>query len=168
MNSIQAGASEISIQLVEDPKRHTLDVLILDDGSGMTTSTMDASRQAPLTGARGHGLPRWRDAAMATGGSMTIQSTPEQGTTIIAHFITNHPCMLPMGQMEDTILALLLADPPVRIRYEYQAKDAAISLDSTDCPVEHPIQPATLSYLKHWITEQLKQGTTTIHKEESQ
>jgi signal transduction histidine kinase len=70
-----AAASAISLAMTQS-NGHLL-ITIADDGQGF-----DFDSQSRAAGPQGHGLSVMKERAEATGGSMTIISSPRQGTTV--------------------------------------------------------------------------------------
>lgn len=113
-NSIQAGAQlvEIILRLGADL---LLTMIIRDDGRGMDGETAQQVL-SPFTTSRttrkvGLGIPLTREAALVTGGSFHLQSTPGKGAEVQAVFDTRHIDCPPLGKLADTLASLILANP---------------------------------------------------------
>lgn len=169
MNAIQADAKTLHITIVEDRPSNRMTVTIQDDGNGMTPQQVQTTQTQPSGSyGRGQGLQKWRQAAKMTGGDVVVHSLLGNGTTVVATFTLDHPRRLPLGQMEDTLLVLLLSIPPLSIRYEHHQDGRCFVFDSKRHLPLCPTDPLYQNTLKQRILEQFKQGTTMIHKEESQ
>ncbi len=113
-NSIRAQAKLVQTHMTLNEKG-ILTLVVEDNGSGMDRELI-SQVQNPFTTTRssrrvGLGLPLLSENARRTGGAVTIQSEPGNGTVITAVFHTDHIDCLPMGDLAETILALLIACP---------------------------------------------------------
>ena len=114
-NSIEAGASRITIELIEDGEQ--VKIAVTDNGKGM-----DAARQARIwdpfysePGKHNHrrvglGLPLLRQAVEATGGEIALTSSVGKGTSIRFTFDARHLDTPPLGDLPSTMLGLLAHD----------------------------------------------------------
>ncbi len=113
-NSLRAQAALIQIRMTLDEKG-TLTLVVEDDGCGMGHELMSRV-QNPFATTRksrrvGLGLPLLTENARRTGGDVTIDSKPGKGTKVTAVFYTDHIDCLPMGDVAESILALVIACP---------------------------------------------------------
>lgn len=108
-NSIAADATLVKIQIsVTDP---FLTITIADNGKGMSKEILD-NVASPFCTHRtsrrvGLGIPFFKQAAEATNGSFSVESTPGVGTTVTAVFDTSHIDYTPLGDVYDTIAILI-------------------------------------------------------------
>lgn len=120
-NSVTAGAAHLTITLTEDGSKLT--VVIGDDGCGMSpellTSVLDPFTTTRTTRKVGLGLPLYRMSAEMTGGSLSITSTPGQGTTVTAEFYTDHLDCPPLGNLPQVIALLIQGNPNMEIAYQH-------------------------------------------------
>ena len=113
-NSIKADAMLVSIgfEISED---HWLTITITDDGCGMSPEFLQKVTD-PFTTTRttrrvGLGIPMLAQSAELSGGALKLQSEVGVGTTLIASFDLKHIDCLPMGEMCDTLLTLVMLNP---------------------------------------------------------
>ena len=113
-NSIKAGASLVTIGFTVDEKR-VLTFFVRDDGCGMPPELL-ARVTDPFTTTRttrkvGLGIPMLKQSAEMAGGSFGIESTLGEGTYIHASFdLANIDC-IPMGEICDSLLSLIVLNP---------------------------------------------------------
>lgn len=135
-NAIRANATRIEISLHEEAEQHRLTIRIQDNGEGMTPETAGKACDPFFTtkgGKRvGLGLPLLRQSAEETGGRLHIRSEPGKGTEVTVVFNTNHPDMRPMGDVLETIAALLTANPSIRIVADIRTSEHNVQFDSFD------------------------------------
>ena len=120
-NSVAAGAARISLNLTETAE-HVLTIVIADDGKGMSPDFL-AQVTDPFTTTRptrkvGLGLPLYRMAAEQTGGSLTVESTQGEGTTVTAVFHTDHLDCPPMGDLPGAVAMLIQGSPWIDVDLE--------------------------------------------------
>ena len=82
----------------------------------------------------GLGLGLLAQAAEATGGSLSIDSSPGNGTAITAEFITNHPDMKPIGDLAETIGTIVVGNPEVRFIFDVTLEGDHSHFDSMEIP----------------------------------
>ena len=110
-NSIEAGAKNISVSLVEDGS--TISVVIKDDGKGMDAATQARAFNPFYTEAGKHdkrkvglGLPILKQLCESTGGAVSLESEKGVGTTLSYHFDAKHIDLPPMGDIAEMVLML--------------------------------------------------------------
>jgi len=111
-NSIEAGASQVTLEVSTDPER--IGVCIVDNGKGMDEITLKRAMEPFYSEAGKHdhrrvglGLPFLIQTAEAAGGAVSIQSTPGRGTTVRFHLDAKHWDTPPMGSLAQTVLGLM-------------------------------------------------------------
>ena len=113
-NSLRADAGEVHCELTLHADG-ALDLTLRDDGRGMDAQFL-ATATEPFTTSRttrkvGLGLPLTKANALKTGGTFQVESKPGTGTTVRARFMTKHLDCLPLGNLDDTFLMLVVAHP---------------------------------------------------------
>lgn len=110
-NSIEAGASRITVTLVEDGR--TVAVMIADNGKGMDEATQKRAfdpfySEAGKHDARrvGLGLPILRQICEACDGALELTSEKGVGTTLAYRFAAGHIDLPPMGDIAKMTLTL--------------------------------------------------------------
>ena len=114
-NSISAGASLITITVVEDQPGDTLSISVEDNGKGMSPETVqkviDPFYTTRTTRSVGLGVPLFKMEAEMTGGSFTIQSQLGVGTNLTAVFKPSSVDMIPLGDINGTVQLLISCNP---------------------------------------------------------
>lgn len=160
-NSIRAGASLINIEVSVDTKEDTLEVLIKDDGCGMSKEqvqkVIDPFYTTRTTRKVGLGIPFFRQAAESTGGSFLITSAPGTGTTVRAVFGLSHIDRMPLGNLNASIHTLIIYNESVNFRYRYAYDDREFVLDTREVKEilgGVPLNtPDVSDYLKEFLQE---------------
>lgn len=165
-NALRAAATRIDILITEDTGQDLFTIEIADNGRGMA-SELAASATDPFVTTRkerrvGLGLPLLEQAAKATGGSLTIESKLDQGTCVTATFRHSHLDRQPLGDIAETLVAILLANPDVRLVYTHRKDDREIVFDADDVrsalgstPISAPDVIAVLRRELHNLEESL-------------
>ena len=113
-NSIKAGASLVTVAFAVDENR-VLTFSVRDDGCGMAPDFL-ARVTDPFTTTRttrkvGLGIPMLKQSAEMAGGTFGIESQVGVGTCIHASFdLTNIDC-IPMGDICDSLITLIVLNP---------------------------------------------------------
>ena len=110
-NSIEAGAKNIEVSLIEDGT--TISVRIKDNGKGMDEDTLKRAFNPFYTEPGKHdkrrvglGLPILKQLCEETDGDVSLSSTPGVGTTLDYHMSAKHIDLPPMGDLVEMVLML--------------------------------------------------------------
>lgn len=160
-NSVEAGATSIEIDLVEDQACDQLVIEVRDNGPGMDPDTLakaaDPFFTTRTTRTVGMGLALLAQAARATGGSLKIESGRGKGTCVRASFRYSHLDRAPVGDIETTLLVVLAGHPELGIRFHHTVGDRDFELDMRGFD---PAAPRGLAALRQAI----RQGEAALAK----
>jgi anti-sigma regulatory factor (Ser/Thr protein kinase) len=133
-NSVNAGARNISIVVEEDLQLDRLTIEIADDGRGMNVEVAERAADPFYTTRKtrriGMGLALLKEAAEMANGRLEIRSVPNSGTTIRATFQLSNIDRKPLGNMAETITALLATENQVNILYRHSRGGKTVIFDS--------------------------------------
>ena len=160
-NSIAAGASLITIEVIEDIQADRLTLRVIDDGRGMDADWA-ARVTDPFVTSRamrhvGLGLPFLKQAAELCNGELTIDSEPGVGTTVTATMQYTHIDRMPMGDLPGTILTLIVGNPDCNFAFrhivgartfEFDTRWVKAYLDGVSLS-----EPQVITYLKKALKE---------------
>jgi len=156
-NSLEAGATEIAIDLLEDPAADRLVIEVRDNGPGMDSKAL-AQASDPFYTTRttrkvGLGIPLLSEAARAAGGRLEIESKPGEGSRFKATFRYRHIDRAPVGDIETTLMVLLAGHPDLNIRFRHSLGREVFELDSRDLRAAgiDPTLPEGLALLRETI-----------------
>jgi hypothetical protein len=165
-NSISAGATKIEIMVREETNNNRLVLKIKDNGSGIDEKTqqkiLDPFYTTKTYKRVGLGLSLLAQATKEAQGNLEIKSQKGKGTTITANFMHDHIDRKPLGDISETILALV-AGKGSEIDFDYKHfRDGAafhfntkeIKKDLEDIPINNP---EVLNFLKEKIKAGLKE-----------
>ena len=162
-NSVTAGADLITITVAADTAADRLTIAIADNGCGMTAEQVarvtDPFFTTRTTRKVGLGIPFFKMAAELTGGSFTIDSAVNVGTTTTAVFGLRHIDRMPMGDLPGTVSTLIQASPEIDFVLDYSADAQAFTMDTRQfreilggVPLN---APEILSYIEGFISENI-------------
>ena len=165
MNSVRAGATEITVELVESGD--WLRFSVKDNGCGMTQEQLcklsDPFFTTRKTRKVGLGIPFLKMLAEMTGGSVRIESVHESesadhGTLTEAIFGRNHIDFIPLGDMIETVKTLIQGYPEINFTYRHQKDAGEIKLSCAelreilgDVPLN---EPEILAWIGDYLAEQ--------------
>ena len=139
MNSVRAGATEISIRLTEEGA--WLDFTVTDNGCGMKEEQVrrltDPFFTTRKTRKVGLGIPFLTMLAEMTGGYVTVTSVHESegehhGTTTHARFDRTHIDFIPLGDMVETVKVLIQGSPDVNFTYTHTTDRGEVFLSCAE------------------------------------
>ena len=163
MNSVRAGASEISLSLVEDSEWLTFSVS--DNGCGMTEEQLNKLSNPFFTTRKtrkvGLGIPFLKMLAEMTGGGVVITSLHESvsenhGTTTTARFGKNHIDFIPLGDMVETVKTLIQGSPNINFTYRHKTESGEVYLSCTEMKDVLGDIPLNEPEILEWIGENLR------------
>ena len=164
MNSVRAGATEISIELVEDSEWLTFTVR--DNGCGMTSEQVKKLSDPFFTTRKtrkvGLGIPFLTMLAEMTGGYVKITSVHESessdhGTQTEARFGKNHIDFVPLGDMVETVKTLIQGNPRINFTYRHKIDGGEITLSCAEMKEILGDIPLNEPEILTWIGESLRE-----------
>lgn len=166
MNSVKAGAKNISILLNEDSE--TLFIKIIDDGCGMTKEQVEKLSDPFFTSRKtrkvGLGVPFYKLAAEQTGGHLEIISIPaiddpvKHGTTVLAVFFKKHIDFTPLGDIISTLTTLIQGSPDIDFYFSHSIHNETIQLSTKEMREQlGDGVPLNEPEILNWISEYLKE-----------
>lgn len=167
-NSVRAEASLTRISVKADTNKDTLEVIIEDNGCGMTEDQLknveDPFFTTRTTRKVGLGIPFFKLAAESTGGSFKIASQVRKGTTVTAVFGLSHIDRMPLGDMTSTIHTIITMNPSLDFVYEYQIDDRKFSLDTREFREILGDVPFNSPEVSEYIKDYLKENKDEVDK----
>ena len=163
-NSLSAGADKIRIKINEDIKNDLLLVAISDNGKGMdkemSKNVLDPFCTTRTTRRIGLGVPLLAQAAKECNGDFKIETEKEKGTTITATFQYSHIDRKPLGDIEKTLIVIIVSNPDIDFTFEHIKNNHSYLLDTAEIKKELdgiPINsPEVISIIKKDINIWLK------------
>jgi hypothetical protein len=160
-NSVNADASKITIEVIENIKNDTLIINITDNGKGMSEETVsvisDPFVTTRTTRRVGLGIPFFKAAAEACDGSLSIRSELGKGTSVAIEFQHCHIDRMPMGNIEDTLTNLFIGYPTVDWVFKYKANGDSFMIDGEEIKEilgEVPLSdPSVITFIRTQIKE---------------
>ncbi len=135
-NSISSSAGRIEIRIEEEPAKDLLTIEIKDNGKGMDEQAVQKALDPFFTTkpARrvGLGLSLLAQATRECDGTIELDSQPGRGTTVRATFRTNHPDCKPMGDVYETIRALVAGHPRIDFLFEHKSNGSVYHFDTRE------------------------------------
>ncbi len=138
-NSVRADAKTIEITITRDRGHDLLRVEVTDNGKGMDDATLGQVRDPFFTTKdkkTGLGIPLLLQAAVQTGGKLTIESTPGKGTRVLATFGWSHVDRPAIGSMADTLMTLIAGHPELDVVYTEQDGSRFFRFDTREIKQE--------------------------------
>ena len=162
-NSTRAGATEVTLEVLEDVAADTLTIRFIDNGCGMDAETVQKVINPFFTTRTtrkvGLGLPLLKQNTEQTGGSLDIQSEKGKGTTVTAVFGRTHLDRPPMGDLAGTVVLTASAYPDIRFIFHYHNGETDYVFDTVE--VNEALdgisiqEPEVIQYLKEMIQENI-------------
>lgn len=135
-NSVRAGASLIGIRLDVYKAEKLLKMTIKDNGCGMDSEMIlrvtDPFVTSRTTRKVGLGLPFLKMNAEQTGGALSIQSKPGEGTVVTATFYCSHIDCVPLGDIQGTVALIMSGNPNQDFEFEICKDESLFALKSTE------------------------------------
>ena len=164
-NSLNAGATRVTIEVLEDTRADQFIIRVADNGRGMDAEAVrragDPFFTTRTTRRVGLGIPFLKQATELCDGSFAIESALGKGTTITATFQHSHINRMPLGDLPNTILTLVVGNPQTDFVYRHRLDERFFEFDTRPIKAELgdvPLsEPSVIEYLRREISDSLAQ-----------
>lgn len=164
-NSIQAGATQIDVEIDETHTHTHIKITVTDNGKGIDPAMLavisDPFVTTRTTRRVGLGISLFKAAAERCDGRFSIQSREGSGTTVTATFAIDHLDRAPVGDMGTTMTTLIAGYPDIGIRYRHILFPDSFTMDTAELKAGLDAielnDPAILSRIKEMINNFCKQ-----------
>mgnify|MGYP003790211425 CR=1 FL=1 len=162
-NSIEAGASKVTLFINEDTKADSLIIRVADNGRGMDENTcrqvVDPFFTTRRTRRIGLGLPLIAMTTRQCQGHLNIKSVLGEGTEIEAVYKLSHIDRPPLGNIAETVKTIIIANPHLDFAYCHTVNGNSLTLatkEITDILGEISLtHPDVLVWFDQYLTDQL-------------
>jgi len=165
-NSIAAGATRVEVRIEEDLQADRLTIEVVDNGKGMDEETLarvlDPFFTTRKTRHVGLGLPLFAAAAEWCNGGLHVESQVGQGTRVVATFQHGHIDRAPLGDVESTLLAFLMTERPVDLRYAHHVDGRTFEFDTAELRAELGDVPLTHPAVRRWLGKFIAEGESEL------
>jgi len=166
-NCIDAGAKNIEIIINEDTKNDLLTIEINDDGKGIEEE-MIKQIQNPFTTSRttrkvGLGIPFFKEAAESCEGIFVISSAEGIGTKVKATFKHSHIDRKPLGDIAETLIALILRADNTEILYCHKRDGKDFVFKTKDLKLQLKVQDLKKTILLIKLKEIIQNKISELH-----
>ena len=160
-NSLKAGAGLIRIEVRADTSINMLYITIEDNGHGMSAAMVEAVTDpfvtTRTTRSIGLGIPLLKEHCELTGGRLELESEEGKGTCLKASFGLYSIDRMPLGDISDTMTALVMSDPETDYVVRFVCDDNEFELNWRDIReqlAEVPLnEPAVLEWIRDNLAE---------------
>lgn len=161
-NSIRADASIIRIHIIDSVKEDLIICRVEDNGVGMDEETVEKV-QNPFYTTRttrdvGLGVPLFKEGALQSDGTFTLESKLNEGTTIEATYKKSHIDTPVMGDIAETLVTLIQANENIEYEVEYQWDDGVFVLNTVEIKELLEGVPINSPEIILWLKEYIKEG----------
>jgi len=158
-NSVRAKAKRVEIRVIEDLENDLLSIEIEDNGQGMDDEVLKRALDPFFTTKDkkwGLGLSLLAQATKEAEGEFRIDSEPDRGTRIMATFKHSHIDRKPLGNMAETLIALICGNPDIDFFYCHKKADLTYSIDTCKIKAEFGGLPMNSLEVLKVIKEEIK------------
>lgn len=137
-NSIKAKASKITIALKHQYNqtygKNLLKLIITDNGAGMEDELLNKAEDPFVTTRTsrrvGLGIPLLKESALKCDGEFKLKSQKDVGTEVFASFSINHIDRLPIGDVGETMVILIISNPEIRFKLILEGDKGKFKMDT--------------------------------------
>lgn len=166
-NSIEAGATEVTLEIVEDNAADSLIIRVADNGRGMDAITksrvVDPFVTSRKTRRIGLGLPLIDMSTKRCDGNLRIDSEVGRGTVVEASYRHSHLDRPPLGNIVETVKALVIANPELDFKYQHRVDDAVFTLTTREITAALGEMPLTHPDVICWLHEYLTENIANLY-----
>jgi hypothetical protein len=142
-NSLKAGARKIAITIREDAAADQLTLEVSDDGKGMDAAVAAQAMNPFFT--------------TGTTRRVGLGSVPGKGTSICATFRLSHIDRKPLGNMAETIAALIAGRPELDLTYRHDRDGGSVLFTTATVRERLGGVPLNSAAVLHFVMEYLTQ-----------
>ncbi|ERJ11095.1 ATP-binding protein [Haloplasma contractile] len=157
MNSVRAKATFLEV-LIEQQKEY-LNLTIRDNGIGMDESTLkrviDPFYTTRKTRHVGLGIPLLKASSERCKGEFSISSHVNKGTLIKSSFLYNHIDCLPIGDIQETFITLIMVEPDIDYLFKYNVSGHKIEIDTRKMRKILSEVPLNSPLVINWLKKEL-------------
>lgn len=168
-NSLLAQATLVSLFIYESDLENTLTITINDNGTGVSKedqkAILDPFVTSRTTRKVGLGLPLFKAAAEQCDGAFSIESQLGRGTKIVATFKKDHIDRVPLGNMADTVMTMVMSFGAVDLYYEHTYNQKSFKFDTRDVKEALAVESLNEAEILSWIRDTIKEGLENIMEE---
>lgn len=165
-NAVEAGATRIELDIIEDLRRDVLMIQVRDSGRGMDEE-LRRSVLSPFVTTRttrhvGLGLPLFAAAARRCGGDIDVESAKGKGTRVTATFQHSHVDRAPLGDISSALMGILLTERQCDLAYRHAIDDRTFEFDTADFRRELGDVPLSHPLVREWLREYIAEGEAEL------
>lgn len=167
-NSIRAEADLVKLTINENVNANQLEIIIEDNGKGIPADKLPEITNPFVTTRTtrrvGLGLSLFKDAAEGCGGRFEIESEVNVGTRVYASFEYDHIDRMPLGNMPDTVITMLMSFGEAELVYVQRYNGREFVFDSREIKAilgEDSLMgdPDILNWIRGYVEEGLEEIT---------
>lgn len=165
-NSIRAGASVVWLTIDESIPDNLLKIIIEDNGKGIPKDMLENITNPFVTTRKtrkvGLGLSLFKEAALSCNGDFQITSEVGKGTCVTAVFEHDHIDRMPLGNMPETIMTMLLSFDSADLVYVHRYNGREFVMDTRELKTVLEADnlltdPDILNWIKGYVREGLEE-----------
>lgn len=165
-NGLEAGADYIQVTI--EVTAEIIRIVIEDNGKGMDSEKV-ARVQDPFTTDRttrkvGLGIPLFKMSALMAEGDFAISSLPGKGTKLEATYKRESIDRMPLGAIEDTIIALIGERPNANYKLIYKVEAEQFEFCTKEIKEQLEEIEITNAEVLMWIKKYIRDNINAISK----
>ena len=161
-NSIAARAQNIVVTVEYSKPDDVLTITVSDDGVGLDGTSLEKVTDPFFTTRTsrdvGLGVPFFKMAAEMAGGSFDITSEVGKGTVITAKFQYSHIDCMPMGDLAESMSALICLNEGVEIKFIFRADGEEFTTSSGEFIVSLDGIPLCTPQVMQFVSNYIKEN----------
>lgn len=167
-NSLKAQAKIVNITIAENMNKDLLSIEIVDDGKGMDKDFLEKVTDPFITTRKtrkvGLGISLTKAAAIRCNGTFKIYSKPGEGTKVTFTFKHSHIDRAPLGNMGQTISAIINQSDNSEIVYTHMYNNSKFVLDTRE--VKKILDGVNIksTEILLWLVEYVNENLKTLIK----
>ena len=166
-NAVEAGASRVELEIIEDEAADRLVIAISDNGRGMEenqrSKVTDPFYTSRTTRRIGLGIPLIQMSTQRCDGSLKIASEPGRGTKIEAIYRYHHWDRPPLGDMAETLQSILVGNQGFDFSYSHRVAEREFKLEAAQIWEALGDLPLTQPDVLQWLQEYLQENFAILY-----
>ena len=167
-NAIRAGASMIAVTITEDRHHDQLEILVEDNGPGLSVPfelALDPFYTTKAGKETGLGLSLLRFRAEQAGGTLTLGMSEFGGLAVKASMQLHHIDRSPLGDLAATFSALICTNPEIDLQCRLCVDDQAWCVSVSEIRQQLPPDMRNEFVIAKHLHQQIRHGLTVLAME---
>lgn len=164
-NSVQAGASVVTVSITQDTNQDREEILVEDNGPGLripAETVLDPFYTTKHGKKTGLGISLFKFRAEQAGGGLTLKTSELGGLAVHVTMQLSHIDRSPLGDLAATLAMIVCTTPDLDVRCRLRVNDREWLTSSAEIAHTLPSEEQNEMVIASLFRQQIQQGLATV------